>query len=136
MNEQQLFDAWKKSDELHQANFDETRLEIEKLAKQKSNDVFLKIRKTMNVEIAVTIVICAVFPFIFSNNEFYFMLIWILLIASLVIAFFIYGKYLRDMKNLNESSILVSLEKKIGILSRYIKQLKIFNYGLPHFLKL
>lgn len=127
MDEKQLFDTWKSDHHLRNEEL-EADLEIKKITHAKSHDLFAKIRRNIIVELALSTIVAIGFPFFFTGDKLYFWIIVILLACSVAATFFVYGRYLRDMNQLNEVSLLQSLEKKISILSRYVRQLHVYMY--------
>lgn len=131
MDDKELFNTWKKSDEHERNVFKKHEGDYQQLAKRQSNDVFKKIRRNVIIELSLTIIFALVFfPAIlyFQYNQETPNYQWILTILVFVVSILgiiVYSKYLRDIKGINEISIVDSLKKKLRILSNYIRQLKI-----------
>lgn len=128
MDEKQLFEAWKSYDKNEKRVYKLHKDEFLKLAKRKSNDIFAQIKMNMILEGILSILVGVFLPYIFLNNPIFFWIVVVLMLAALLIGFRVYGKYWKEMKQLNESSLVDSLEKKLAILSRYVKQLKVYLY--------
>jgi hypothetical protein len=96
------------------------------LHSKKSNDIFRKIKNNIIAEGVISAIIVIVFPFIFLKEPIFFWLLLVIMFLAAAFGIKIYGKYLNDMKQLNESSLTVSLKKKLGILKRYVKQLNLY----------
>ena len=126
MDDKELFEAWRASSDQEKRWLKHHQGEYFKIAHSQSNDIFAKIRKNMLWEAIISVIVAIIFPFLFLNNAFFFWIIVILMILSVLAGVKVYGKYYQDMKRLNETSILESLKKKLMILSRYVRQLNIY----------
>jgi hypothetical protein len=128
MDEKELFEAWKGTDKNESQVFEQHKDEFIQLAQKQSNDIFSKIKRNIVWEGVLSIIVGVSFPVLFLSNPIFFWIIIVLIVVALLVGINVYGKYWRDMKQLDDSSLIVSLEKKLAILTRYIKQLKIYLY--------
>jgi hypothetical protein len=133
MDDKELFAVWKEGDEKEKRTLEHHQGEYLGIAQSQSKDVFRKIRKNIVWETIMSVIIAVVFPFFFWDHAIFFWMIVVMMLASIVAGVKVYGKYLQDMNQLNESSMVESLRKKLLILSRYVKQL---NFYLMVFLPL
>jgi len=125
MNENELFEAWEERTSNEQKKLQETQVQLKNIAQLKSADIFQKIYRNMIWELIITIPLTVVFPFLFWNDNVFFWLILALCIVSILIAARIYLGYIRDLKRINDENLIDSLEKKIKVLNRYVKQLNL-----------
>jgi hypothetical protein len=125
MNEEEIFKLWDGQTSISKEF--PANSEVEKMLRQKSTDVFKKIKINIIIEFIITIPLSFIsIPVLFSREK---EILWIFIaIASLALSagIIIYGKYLNDFKKLNQLNIVESLEKKIAILKRYVKQLNFY----------
>ena len=127
MNEEELFKAWKQVDKNEKRVFVQHQGDYERLAQQRSNDVFRKIKNNIIGESIVGAIVFVIFPFFFLEEPIFFWIITVLMIVSAVFSIPIYTKYFKDLKQLNESSVVESIKKKRAILTRYVKQLNFYT---------
>ncbi|WP_396153143.1 hypothetical protein [Flavobacterium sp.] len=125
MNEKEMFELWDGqtsiSKELPAIS------EVEKMARQKSTDVFKKIKTNIIIEFIIAIPLCIIsIPIMFSSEKELFWISIAITSLALFAGIKIYGKYLNAFKKLNQLNIVESLEKKIAILKRYVKQLNFY----------
>lgn len=128
MDEKELFEVWKGNDKNENQAFEQHKDEFIKLAQEQSNDIFSKIKRNIIWEGVLSIIVGVSFPVLFLSNPIFFWIIIVLMVVALFVGIKVYGKYWTDMKQLDDSSLMVSLEKKLAILTRYIKQLKTYLY--------
>jgi len=141
MDDQELFEVWKRKDSNEQKVFNQHKDELADLATAQSQDVFNKIKRNILIEVTISIVVAVFFPAFFYQDPIFFWVMIVIMAASLYLSLKVYLGYLRDLRELNESSIISSLEKKVSILKRYVKQLYIlvwvftpigFYFGLAY----
>jgi hypothetical protein len=118
MNEEEIFKLWDGQTSISKEF--PANSEVEKMLRQKSTDVFKKIKINIIIEFIITIPLSFIsIPVLFSREK---EILWIFIaIASLALSagIIIYGKYLNDFKKLNQLNIVESLEKKIAILKMH-----------------
>jgi magnesium-transporting ATPase (P-type) len=144
MDDQELFEVWKRKDSNEQKVFNQHKDELANLAKAQSQDIFNKIKRNILIEVTISIIVAVFFPILFYQDPIFFWVMIVIMAASLFLSLGVYLRYLKDLRELNESSIISSLEKKVSILKRYVKQLNIlvwvftpigFYFGLAYSLE-
>ena len=128
MDDKELFAAWNRGSEQEKQVLKQHQGEYLRLVRSQSNDVFAKIKKNIFWEVIISVIISVIFPFLFWNDPIFFWIIVGLMLVAAVVGGSVYRRYLLDMKQLNESSLVESLEKKLKILSHYVKRLYIYLY--------
>ena len=132
MEDKELFDIWKKNDQQETVVYEKYKEEYTQLVKAQSHDIFKKISRNVWLELICTIASFFVFVGLIlkyygmQNTPFYGFVFVAVLFIIVILSVWLYGKYLKDVKSINEVNIVDSLKKKIAILSNYIKRLNIF----------
>ncbi len=128
MNEQELFDTWKEPSAQEKQVYKQHKNELQNIIRTKSNDVFAKIKRNIYAEGALSLLTAVGFPFLFWSEPLFFWLMLVMMVFAAGFTLKAYQGYLHGLKHLNEVNLSASLQKKIWILSRYIKQLKAYGY--------
>jgi len=128
MDDQELFSVWKGIGQNEKRVLNQHENEFLKIAQSQTNDIFNKIKNNIYWELGFSVLVAIFFPFLFLEDPVFFWIITPLTVVSMGLGLIVYLRYLRDIKALNEASIIESLRKKVNILSRYVKQLNLFMY--------
>jgi hypothetical protein len=128
IGDKELFETWKAAESKEQAVFKRHDGAFMKIAQNKSQDIFRKIQRNIIWELIATAIVAIVFPFFFYSQPTYFWGMVVFMIIAVIITIRVYGRYLYDMKQLNETTLMDSLEKKVAILTRDVRQLYLFFY--------
>jgi hypothetical protein len=122
MNEEEIFKIWDRS----MPKKSSLNIDVEKIAMRKSADLFMKIKKNIIVELIIAIPLCISLPVLFYNDGILFLVSIVITSLALITWSIIYSKYLYDFDKLNQVILLKSIEKKISILKRYVRQLNFY----------
>ncbi|MCA6436970.1 MAG: hypothetical protein ACK5QC_06525 [Bacteroidota bacterium] len=122
MNEEEIFKIWDRS----MPKKSSLNIDVEKIAMRKSADLCMKIKKNIIVELIIAIPLCISLPVLFYNDGILFLVSIVITSLALITGSIIYSKYLYDFDKLNQVILLKSIEKKISILKRYVRQLNFY----------
>lgn len=127
MNDNELMDWWNQDKANEQAIWERKKEQLQTIANSKSNDIFKRIERNIILESLVSVVLLALLSYVFYRE---FNQLWFAVALAVIVAFgfVIYGKYLYQIKSIQEVKVVDSLNLKINILKKYIYQLKLYNY--------
>jgi hypothetical protein len=99
-----------------------------KSAAKKSEDVFKKIYRNIKWEIGFTAVMIPAAIYAFRDEGVFLWLFVALLSIAIVVSVPLYRNVIVGLKNIEEVSVKESLQKKVGVLQKYISQLHLYVY--------
>lgn len=128
MNEDKWIANWKQISHKEKEILEKNRGDFKKIAMEKSNDIFNKIKATMKVEAILSLVVALVFPFLFLEAGYYFWIMTALMLAALIVTLKVYWDCWKGLSHIQEKDIVSSLARKTQILAKYIRTLKFICY--------
>lgn len=128
MSELDLNKIWN-SDREKARDYYESLSDVEKLAKQKSDNILNKIRRNILVESVASIILVILVGIAFYNWErlvFWGFLVFIVIVTAM--SFRLYVNFAHSLRDVNQQNILNSLKEYVRITGHYIKRLKVYIY--------
>lgn len=130
MSELDLNKIWNSDQEKAREHY-ESLSDVEKLAKQKSDNILNKIRRNILMESIASVIIVILVGMAFYEWErlvFWGFIIFIVIVT--ILSFRLYLNFTHSLRDVNQRNVLNSLKEYVRITGHYIKRLKIYIYYL------
>ncbi|MCF8232770.1 MAG: hypothetical protein K9J27_11330 [Bacteroidales bacterium] len=128
MSELDLNKIWDSDREKARDHY-ESLTDVEKLAKQKSENILNKIRRTAFVESIISTVVVAAMAVLF-----YFIDIWVFavfmvfIIPVFILSYRLYRNYTRNLNDVNQRKVTESISAYVRMTKKYLNKVKFYIY--------
>lgn len=128
MSELDLNKIWN-SDRKKARDHYESLSDVEKLARQKSDNILNKIRRNILMESIASVILVILVGIAFYKWE--MLVFWgfiVFIIIVMILSFRLYLNFARSLQEVNQQDVLNSLKEYVRITGHYIKRLKVYIY--------
>ena len=128
MSELDLNSIWESDRDKANSHY-QSLSDVEKMAKQKSENILNKIRRTAFVESIISTVIVGALAVVFYLKDVWvFAVFMVFIIPVFILSYRFYRNYIRNLYDVNQRKVTESISAYVRLTKNYLRKVKFYNY--------
>ncbi|MCF8308786.1 MAG: hypothetical protein K9I68_07255 [Bacteroidales bacterium] len=128
MSELDLNSIWESDRDKANSHY-QSLSDVEKMAKQKSENILNKIRRTAFVEsIISTVIVGALAVAFYLKDVWVFAVFMVFIIPVFILSYRFYRNYIRNLYDVNQRKVTESISAYVRLTKNYLRKVKFYNY--------